>query len=226
MTLTIEMPADEHWIHSPAALSPWNQSRGKRLFDLIVAFIVLTLSSPLLLVVALAVRVSTKGPVIYSQWRMGKDGKQFRLLKFRTMVDEQQRSGPRITRAGDPRITKLGFLLRKWKLDELPQLFNVIRGHMSLVGPRPDLPEYSVCLNTAQNQILSLYPGLTSLATLRFRNEEQLLAEVPNEQLEKFYCNELLPEKVRIDLEYAQTAGLLTDITILFLTARAILTRR
>jgi len=223
MTCTVELPCGADSMNDTVYLSPWNRSRGKRLFDLLLALIVLMLSSPVLLVTALSVLVSSKGPIIYRQWRTGKDGKEFRLLKFRTMVDTPQQSGPNLTRAGDPRITAVGRLLRKWKLDELPQLFNVIRGDMSFVGPRPDVSRYLVALNPAQKQILCLYPGLTGQATLRYRNEEQVLAGVPYEQLEHFYCNKLLPEKVRIDLEYARTARFSSDLAILFLTARAIL---
>ena len=122
-----------------------------------------------------------------------------------------------------PELQPQGRVLRKWKLDELPQLLNVIRGEMSFVGPSPDVPEYLASLNPAQRQILCLCPGLTGLATLHYCYEEQLLSEIPSEQLEYFYCNKILPEKVRVDLEYAQTAGFLSDLTILFLTARTIL---
>ena len=204
-------------------VSGWNQSKGKRLFDLLFAAVILILVSPAMLIVALLVKISSRGPALYRQWRVGKNGRQFQLIKFRTMGHASQQAGPSVTRAGDPRITAAGRVLRKWKLDELPQLLNVIRGEMSFVGPRPDVPEYLASLNPAQRQILCLRPGLTGLATLRYSYEEQLLSEIPSEQLEYFYCNKILPEKVRIDLEYAQTAGFLSDLTILFLTARTIL---
>lgn len=223
MTCTIQMLAEVDSMNDGVGFSPWNQSTGKRLFDLLLAVVLLTLSSPVLPVVAIAILVSSKGPIFYRQWRAGRGGKEFQLFKFRTMAHAPQQVGPSVTRAGDPRITAVGRLLRRWKLDELPQLLNVIRGEMSLVGPRPDVPQYLASLNPAQRQILCLRPGLTGLATLHYANEEQLLSKIPRERLEYFYCNEVLPEKVRIDLEYAQTAGFLTDLTILFLTARTIL---
>jgi lipopolysaccharide/colanic/teichoic acid biosynthesis glycosyltransferase len=222
MTWVIELPSQACSMTDTLDMSPWNHSTGKRVFDLFLAIFALILSSPVLLLVALAVAVSSKGPIIYRQWRIGKGRRKFQLLKFRTMVDRPQQAGPNVTPAGDTRITAVGRLLRKWKLDELPQLFNVIRGDMSFVGPRPDVPEYLATLNSSQAQVLSLYPGLTGLATLKYRDEEQILAEVPSEQLEGFYCSKLLPEKVRIDLVYARSAGFMSDLGILLLTARAI----
>lgn len=204
-------------------VSLWNQSNGKRLFDLYLAIVLLTLSLPVMLVVAFTVRLTSRGPVLYRQWRVGRDGREFQLLKFRTMIHAPDQQGPSITRAKDPRITRIGRVLRKWKLDELPQLFNVTRGDMSFVGPRPDVSKYLAYLNEAQKQILYLRPGLTGSATLRYRNEEQLLTQVPVGDLEDFYCTQILPEKVRFDLDYARKAGFISDLGILLRTFRVIL---
>src|ERR1700693_466728 len=206
-------------------VSGWNQSKGKRLFDLLFAAVLLILVSPAMLIVALLVKTSSRGPALYRQWRVGKHGRQFQLIKFRTMGHASQQAGPSVTRAGDPRITAAGRVLRKWKLDELPQLLNVIRGEMSFVGPRPDVAEYITSLNGEQQKILCLRPGITGLASLHYHDEEQLLSRVPETQLKSFYCTQVLPEKVRIDLDYARRAGFLSDLAILLRTARVVLTR-
>lgn len=225
MTSSTPLPSDIVLVNDIAAeVSPWNRSRGKRLFDLILALVLLILSSPVMLAVALLVFVTSKGPVFYRQWRVGREGREFQLVKFRTMTHAPERQGPSVTRAEDPRITGVGRILRKWKLDELPQLLNVVRGEMSFVGPRPDVSRYLECLNEAQRQILQLRPGITGSATLRYRNEEQLLSQVPSGELEHFYCTQVLPEKVRLDLDYAQTAGFSSDLAILFRTFLVILT--
>ena len=162
--------------------SVWNQSRGKRLFDLFLAAALLVLVTPLMLAVAFVVKLTSRGPIFYRQWRVGQEGREFQLIKFRTMRHARQ-PGPSVTRAGDPRITAAGRVLRKWKLDELPQLFNIIRGEMSFVGPRPDVAEYLASLNGEQRKILCLRPGITGLATLHYHDEEQLLSSVPGAQL-------------------------------------------
>ncbi len=203
--------------------SVWNQSKGKRLFDLFLAAVLLILASPAMLAVALIVRLTSTGPIFYRQWRVGKEGREFRLIKFRTMTHAGQR-GPSVTCAGDRRITAAGRVLRKWKLDELPQLLNVLRGEMSFVGPRPDVAEYLTSLSREEQKILCLRPGITGSATLHYRNEEQLLTNVPSSQLKYVYCTQVLPEKVRIDLDYARSAGFLSDLAILLRTVRVILT--
>jgi lipopolysaccharide/colanic/teichoic acid biosynthesis glycosyltransferase len=204
-------------------LSTWNHSPGKRVFDLLLAGILLSLFSPLMLVVAAIVKLTSKGPVFYRQYRVSENGNQFQLIKFRTMEHEGQPRGPNVTSAGDPRITTSGRILRKWKLDELPQLINVLRGEMSFVGPRPDVSEYLAFLNPEQQRVLCLRPGMTGSATLYYRNEEHLLSKIPASQLKHFYCTQLLTEKVRMDLAYAENASFISDITILLQTAKAIL---
>jgi lipopolysaccharide/colanic/teichoic acid biosynthesis glycosyltransferase/glycosyltransferase involved in cell wall biosynthesis len=197
----------------------WNYSPIKRAFDLVCASILLLVSSPLMLVLAVLVKFTSSGPVLFRQTRVGKLGREFKLLKFRSMRHARQQAGPGITAEGDSRVTGVGRFLRKSKFDELPQLINVICGHMSLVGPRPDLPEFMAGLIGEQKQILELRPGISGAASLRFRNEEKLLKQAPPGQLTAFYVKQVLPEKVRIDMEYAERASLFGDLGILFRTA-------
>jgi lipopolysaccharide/colanic/teichoic acid biosynthesis glycosyltransferase len=139
------------------------------------------------------------------------------------MTHAPEQKGPSVTRAGDPRVTTIGRVLRKWKVDELPQLMNVICGEMSFVGPRPDVPEFIAELSLKQRRILYVSPGITGSATLQYRNEEELLSTVPREELKRFYCNDVLPDKIRIDLEYAQKSRFLSDVAILIRTVGVIL---
>jgi lipopolysaccharide/colanic/teichoic acid biosynthesis glycosyltransferase len=200
--------------------SAWNTSITKRLLDGASAAVLLALLSPILLVIALLVKCTSSGPVFYSQERVGRHGVLFTLVKFRSMASDV--GGPSLTRNQDRRISRLGRLLRKWKLDELPQLINVVLGQMSLVGPRPDLPQYVCQLPLELKQILELSPGVTGAASLRYRHEEYLFSQVAVECLDEFYCSQLLPEKVRLDLEYARHANLLSDLAILFRTVSSL----
>jgi lipopolysaccharide/colanic/teichoic acid biosynthesis glycosyltransferase len=206
-----------------SAVSSWNWSFGKRLLDIIGSGIILALVSPLILLVAAAVKIGSPGPVLFRQERVGKGGAKFEMFKFRTMYHLPSDSGPGLTRKGDNRVTPVGKLLRKWKIDELPQFLNVLRGQMSLIGPRPDLPEFYSTLNPARRQILRLKPGITGWATLHFRDEESVLASVPHEEMVRFYVSDLLPKKVDLDLSYARGATLKGDIGILLQTFAAIL---
>jgi lipopolysaccharide/colanic/teichoic acid biosynthesis glycosyltransferase len=205
-----------------AALSGWNHSKGKRILDLFLASVSLVLALPLIVLVALLLRVTSPGPVFFRQIRSGKGGRSFQLIKFRTMRWEPNDAGPKVTRTGDSRITGIGRILRKWKFDELPQLWNVLRGDMSFVGPRPDVPEYLATLSEAQAAILNLRPGLTGKATLQYRHEERLLSSVRGEDLNRFYCSRILPQKVQLDLDYAGKAGFTSDVVILLRTFYAI----
>lgn len=207
---------------SIAAVSGWNHSKGKRILDLFLATVSLVVTAPLIALLALLIRVTSPGPVFFRQLRSGKDGQAFQLIKFRTMRWEPGDQGPKVTRAGDSRVTRIGRILRKWKFDELPQLWNVVRGDMSFVGPRPDVPEYLATLSKAQAAILSLRPGLTGEATLQYRHEERLLSLVTEEDLNRFYCSRILPEKVQLDLDYAHHARFVSDVGILVRTFRAI----
>jgi lipopolysaccharide/colanic/teichoic acid biosynthesis glycosyltransferase len=196
----------------------WNSSRGKRLFDLVFGSLVLLLSLPLLLVLAAVIKATSPGPALFRQKRVGRHGKEFEILKFRTMCDGGNSSGPGITRSGDIRVTGVGRLLRKFKLDELPQMINVARGDMSLVGPRPDLAKYILALDGAYRCVLDLKPGVTGMASLQFRDEEGVLSSVPAEELESYYVTNVLARKAQLDIEYARSASFLSDLGILLHT--------
>jgi lipopolysaccharide/colanic/teichoic acid biosynthesis glycosyltransferase len=206
-------------------VSRWKYSTGKRLLDLAASLFVLLIGLPVTLLIALAVKLDSPGPVFFRQERVGKDRKLFKLIKFRTMVWGYE-AGPGLTRRGDSRVTVVGRVLRKWKLDELPQFLNVLRGDMSLVGPRPDLQNYVATLDPERLRVLSLRPGITGAASLQFRNEEEVLGAVPESDLEHFYVSQILPQKVDIDLAYAQTATLLDDLAILGRTLASVFLRR
>ncbi len=191
----------------------------KRAFDILVSLAGLIILSPLLLLLAIAVRVTSPGPIFYRAVRVGRGGIEFRLLKFRSMVVNADRIGPAVTGAADPRITPIGRLLRRTKLDELPQLWNVLVGEMSLVGPRPEAPKYVALYTRKQRAVLKVRPGITSPASVRYRNEEALLT---GEDWERKYIDEIMPAKLAVDLEYAAHPSLIRDIGILFQTAIAL----
>jgi lipopolysaccharide/colanic/teichoic acid biosynthesis glycosyltransferase len=199
-------------------VNPWNHSLGKRIFDVVVSSLALLLCLPLMALIAGAVALSSRGPVLFRQKRVGENGGSIELLKFRTMLNNPNRSGPGVTRSGDPRITPVGRFLRACKLDELPQLFNVLSGDMSLVGPRPDLAEFCQALRPEHRAVLTLRPGLTGWATLHFRHEEELLTTVPKEQLIPYYRDEILPQKAELDLVYAERASFSGDFGLLWST--------
>jgi lipopolysaccharide/colanic/teichoic acid biosynthesis glycosyltransferase len=192
----------------------------KRLMDGAVSAVLLLALSPLLLVIALAVRLTSRGPVIYRGLRVGKDGKKFQILKFRTMTVGG--AGGAITVADDGRVTRLGRWLRASKLDELPQLMNVLRGDMSLVGPRPEAPEYVAQYGAEQRRVLSVRPGITGPSQIAFRNEQSLLV---GQDPEEFYVNVVMPAKLAIDLAYVSDHSLRVDMGILTGTVRAVLLR-
>ncbi len=186
---------------------------AKRIYDLFFTSIGLVCLAPLLLLLALAVRCSDGRPVLYRQRRVGQFGRLFWIWKFRTMVTSADQVGPGVTKDGDPRVTRFGRLLRKTKLDELPQLWNVLRGDMSLVGPRPEVPRYVEQYTEEQRAILKLKPGITDLATLEFRDEEELLRSA--EDLEHFYLQYCVPRKIALNLAYARGAGLCSDTWVI-----------
>ena len=206
---------------APEAISSWCSAPGKRTLDLLCAIPALVVLSPAMLLIGALLRSTSGSPVLFRQKRFGRNGCEFECIKFRTM---KQAAGVGVTQAGDARVTRIGRVLRKWKLDELPQLINVVRGDMSLVGPRPDLPEFIIELDPSRrNKLASLTPGITGWATLKFRHEEELLADVPPQELRSFYVCEVLPRKSDLDLEYASRASLWGDLAILFRTVAAIL---
>ena len=185
----------------------------KRTFDLVSAGTVLLLTSPLLLAGMLVVKLSSAGPVFFLQTRVGRYGREFSIFKFRTM---RQEAGSSITIGYDKRITWAGRLLRLSKLDELPQLVNVIRGEMSVVGPRPEVPQYVAMWDGEQRLVLSLRPGMTDRAALKYRHESELLAE--SEDPEQTYIQEIMPDKLQLNLEYLQKQGFWYDIGLIFRT--------
>jgi len=187
---------------------------GKRVFDLVVSVIGLLLSFPFLLVIALAVKLNSPGPVLFRQTRVGKLGREFEIFKFRSMTVDAEKHGAAITSARDPRVTSVGALLRRTKVDEIPQLWNVVRGEMSLVGPRPEHPKYVAFYTPEQRAVLSVAPGITSPTSLKFRHEEELLSRQPDP--ERFYVEQLMPEKLSIDLKYVENLSMRNDLSLIF----------
>ena len=188
----------------------------KRAYDFFFSTLGLLVLSPLFLLLALVIKVSDGGPVFYRQQRVGLGGRLFQIWKFRSMVANADRLGISVTRDGDPRITRVGRFLRKTKLDELPQLWNVFVGEMSLVGPRPEVPKYVASYSETQRAILRFKPGITDLATLKFRNEEELLNEA--EDTETFYLDYCVSRKIELNLEYARRANVWSDTVIILQT--------
>ena len=199
------------------------RGRLKRVFDLTAASVALLALAPFLALIALLIRVSSGPPVFFRQDRVGMDGRLFSILKFRTM--RAGTSGLPITGGDDGRITPFGRLLRRCKADELPQLFNVLAGHMSLVGPRPELPRYVALYTRQQRRVLEVRPGLTDDASLVFRDEERILGQVPPESRERHYVERILPRKLELNLASIERAGLLQDLTVLLKTAGTIFAR-
>ena len=194
----------------------------KRGFDLLASAAALLLLWPLLLVIAMLIKLDSPGPVLFRQSRLGKEGRIFHLLKFRTMVQNAERRGPSITTHRDPRITRIGHLLRRFDLDELPSLWNVLRGEMSIVGPRPEVPKFLPYYTGAFRQALAVRPGLTDPATLAFRQEAAWL----DGDAEDAYTRDILPRKLALQVEYARTQRLITDLAVIGRTLRAILLQR
>jgi lipopolysaccharide/colanic/teichoic acid biosynthesis glycosyltransferase len=205
-------------ISSP--ITDHNGARLKRGFDLAAALLGLGLLAPLFAVIAAVVKLTSPGPVFYRAPRVGLGGALFGLYKFRSMHAEAPRLGPGITRAGDPRITPVGAWLRRYKLDELPQLINVVRGEMSLVGPRPEDPRYVARYSPEQRRVLTVRPGLTSVASVRYRHEEALLV---GEDWEQTYLQVVMPDKLRLELAYLDGWNLSADWRVLWETAVALL---
>jgi lipopolysaccharide/colanic/teichoic acid biosynthesis glycosyltransferase len=193
----------------------------KRVFDLTLAITALVLLAPLFAVIMIAVLVTDGWPVFFGQKRVGQHGVPFIMWKFRTMVVGSDRRGNRLTIGSDPRVTRLGYWLRKFKIDELPQFWNVVRGEMSLVGPRPEVPEYVDRYTAQQREVLKLKPGITDVASIRFRHEGELLgtANDPHET----YVRQIMPLKISLNLEYARSASVLSDLRVMAKTATSLL---
>lgn len=195
----------------------------KRAFDIIASGLGLVCLSPLFAVLAVWIKCDSKGPVFYRQVRVGKDNKDFRLFKFRSMRPDSDKLGLITVGGHDPRVTRSGYYIRKYKLDEFPQLINVFLGDMSLVGPRPEVRKYVDMYTPEQMRVLSVRPGITSLASIRYRNENDILAAAENP--DKCYIEQVMPDKLAIDLEYVSNANLWNDIKLIFSTFKEIIVK-
>jgi lipopolysaccharide/colanic/teichoic acid biosynthesis glycosyltransferase len=190
----------------------------RRLVDVVVAGAALAVLAPVFVVAALAVRLTSPGPVLFRQHRVGRGGRPFPLLKLRTMWDGS--GGPRVTGALDARVTPVGTWLRRWKLDELPQLLNILRGDMTLIGPRPEVPEYLARIGSLGEQYAAIQPGLADAATLAFYDESDLLEHTPDPEL--FYVHVILPEKARLSVSYARARTLRSDLLLIYALTRRV----
>lgn len=208
METTIQKSQQRITLPPPGALL------GKRAFDVVCSALGLLVLSPVLLVCALLVGLTSPGGVLFRQERIGKDGVPFTIYKFRSM--RRDNAGLKITTSGDSRVTPVGKVLRRTKLDELPQLFNVLKGDMSFVGPRPEVREYTDLYDEEQRQVLLVRPGITGLASIRFRNENELLDE--SDDPNRTYIEEVMPQKLALDLEYIPHASVFYDIRLILET--------
>ncbi len=195
----------------------------KRLFDIAFSLLGIILLSPVFFILSILVLFSSRGNIFFLQERIGKNLKPFKIIKFRSMYSTQK-IGTHVTGYNDPRVTPLGRFLRKTKLDEIPQLFNILTGKMSFVGPRPESVKYLNKINEKDRIIFSVRPGLTDFATLVFSQEERLFKG--KENIEEYYVNTLLPRKIKLCLKYIHERSMLVDIKIILETLRKILTRR
>jgi lipopolysaccharide/colanic/teichoic acid biosynthesis glycosyltransferase len=189
---------------------------GKRLFDIFFSLIGLVILVVPFLIIALLITFDSKGGVFYKQIRVGKNGVDFKLLKFRTMQTDADKSGLLTVGGRDHRITKIGYNLRNYKIDELPQLINVLLGDMSLVGPRPEVRKYVDLYTSEQQLVLSVKPGITDYASIEYSNENELLGNAENP--EQLYINEVMPAKLKLNLKYIAEQSLSTDLKIIFKT--------
>jgi lipopolysaccharide/colanic/teichoic acid biosynthesis glycosyltransferase len=194
----------------------------KRLFDIVAAALGLIALCPLFVVVALGIKLDSPGPVLFRQNRVGRSFRIFRICKFRTMAVSA--GGGALTIGADPRVTRFGRFLRRTKIDELPQLFNILIGNMTFVGPRPEVPTYVELFRRDYEELLKVRPGLTDLASLKYRDESTILADTENPESE--YVSRLLPEKIRLSKEYMRRSSFAYDLTLIFETLRQIWTPR
>lgn len=188
----------------------------KRAFDVIASSIGLIVLSPIFLIMSILIKIDSKGPVFFKQERVGLNRQPFKIFKFRTMVNDAEKKGRQITVGSDSRITKVGHFIRKYKLDEFPQLINVFKGEMSLVGPRPEVPRYVELYDAKQEQILLVKPGITDYASIEFRNENDILGKSLNP--DKEYIENIMPSKIDLNMKYIKEISLLTDIKIIMKT--------
>ncbi len=194
----------------------------KRLFDVISSVLAITMLSPLILVVALLVKLDSPGPLLFRQVRLGRGARPFEIYKFRTMIVGAEARGLQITIRQDNRVTRIGRILRRFDLDELPTLFNVLKGDMSIVGPRPEVPKYLPYYSEAQKQVFSVRPGLTDLGTIAFRNEA---THLDGDDAEQVYIHVILPRKLALNLEYIKKQSVFYDLRIMMRTFVSILSQ-
>lgn len=188
----------------------------KRLFDIVCSFFGLVFLSPLFIFLSLWVGLSSRGGVFYKQRRVGLNGRDFTLYKFRSMAVGSDKKGLLTVGGKDSRVTKAGYFIRKYKLDELPQLFNVLKGDMSFVGPRPEVRKYVDMYSEEQKRVLSVRPGITDIASMKYRNENDILAKAENP--EQYYIDVIMPDKLALNLEYIDTRNFFRDIKLIFRT--------
>lgn len=193
----------------------------KRLFDIFFSLLGLVLLLPVFLIIAIIIILDSKGGVFYRQVRVGKDAIDFRLFKFRSMRTDADKKGLLTVGGKDSRITRVGYYIRKYKVDELPQLINVLIGDMSLVGPRPEVRRYTDLYNAEQQKVLSVKPGITDYASIEYSNENELLGKAADP--EKVYIEEIMPAKLKLNMKYIAEQGVLTDLKIIWMTVVKIL---
>lgn len=192
----------------------------KRLFDILFSFLGLIFVSPLLLVTAIGIKLDSQGPVFYRQTRVGRFGDDFQILKFRSMYVDSDKHGLITIGGRDPRVTPVGYYIRKFKIDELPQLWNVFIGDMSFVGPRPEVRQYVNLYSAEQLHVLDVRPGITDAASIKYRNENELLQSADNP--EQYYITTILPDKLQLNLDYVRNHNLLKDFGLIFQTLKTI----
>lgn len=188
----------------------------KRIFDIVMSLIGLIILGIPMIIIGIIIKLSSEGPVFYKQVRVGKSNKDFKILKFRTMIVDADKKGMQITVGKDPRITGIGHFLRKTKIDELPQLINVLKGEMSFVGPRPEVRKYVEMYDDYQKNVLKIKPGITDLASIEYRDESTLLGQSANP--EKTYIEEIMPTKLKLNLKYMQEFSFFYDIKLILKT--------
>lgn len=193
---------------------------GKRIFDILATISGGLILLPIIIIIVIWIKLSSKGPIFYVQKRVGKDFQEFDLYKFRSMIIDADKVGPSVTSGDDPRITKVGKIIRRTKIDELPQLINVIKGDMSLVGPRPEVIKFVKEKKEEYSKILSVRPGITDNAAIAYRDEETIMNQYENK--EKAYIEIVLPEKIKLYNEYLQNISLINDIKLILKTLKVI----
>ena len=193
---------------------------GKRVFDILASSFGIIILSPLYIYIAIWIKLSSKGPIFYVQKRVGEGFREFNLYKFRSMVVDADKRGPGVTSSDDPRITKVGKFIRDTKIDELPQLFNVLKGDMSLVGPRPELKKFVEAKREEYKRVLSIKPGITDNAAIAFRDEEKIMSQYQDK--EKAYIDIVLPQKIALYYQYIDNISFFNDIKFILKTIKVI----